>query len=84
MHIFNDIFLVKLVTEHKEQMAQLFASAKQHLEGELNDAHAKLATAMGQKDELFVALNDFSRKLDHFKRELEKVIRYIKFTLYSG
>lgn len=74
MHIFNYIFLVKLVTEHKEQMAQLFASAKQHLEGELNDAHAKLATAMGQKDELFVALNDFSRKLDHFKRELEKVI----------
>ncbi|XP_061721396.1 coiled-coil domain-containing protein 158-like isoform X2 [Cydia pomonella] len=63
---------VKLLADHKEQMSQVFNSSKQQLDSELSDARTKLATALSQKDELFVALNDLSRKLDHTKRELEK------------
>ncbi|XP_047992413.1 testis-specific gene 10 protein-like [Leguminivora glycinivorella] len=63
---------VKLLADHKDQMSQVFNSSKQQLESGLNDARTKLATALSQKDELFVALNDLSRKLDHTKRELEK------------
>ncbi|XP_063622950.1 interaptin-like [Cydia splendana] len=63
---------VKLLADHKEQMSQVLTSSKQQLDSELNDARTKLATALNQKDELFVALNDLSRKLDHTKREQEK------------